>query len=110
MRRLPTFFALRHTRKDGERLMEAIAPSAANMKSAQRRKMPGQVTTLDRPLPPGEGWGEGLPATPESSISLQQSWEWLGGGEDYSDSFEQQLPAARSDPSLPPNTATLAQG
>ena len=22
-----------------------------------------QVTPLDRPLPPGEGWGEGLPAT-----------------------------------------------
>src|SRR5258708_5613353 len=33
--------------------------------------MPGQVTPLDRPLPPGEGWGEGLPATSDSSISSQ---------------------------------------
>ena len=24
------------------------------------KKMHGQVTLLDRPLPPGEGWGEGL--------------------------------------------------
>ena len=28
-----------------------------------------QVTPLDRPLPPGERWGEGLPATSVSSIS-----------------------------------------
>src|SRR5258708_2761477 len=28
-----------------------------------------QVTPLDRPLPPGEGWGEGLPATSVSPIS-----------------------------------------
>src|SRR5229473_5935901 len=30
-----------------------------------------QVTPLDRPLPPGEGWGEGPPATSDSSISSQ---------------------------------------
>src|SRR5258708_38664060 len=30
-----------------------------------------QVTPLDRPLPAGEGWGEGLPATSVSSISSQ---------------------------------------
>src|SRR5260221_11565304 len=28
-----------------------------------------QVTPLNRPLPPGEGWGEGLPATSDSPIS-----------------------------------------
>src|SRR5258708_34986931 len=28
-----------------------------------------QVAPLDRPLPPGEGWGEGLPATSVGSIS-----------------------------------------
>ncbi len=28
-----------------------------------------QVAPLDRPLPPGEGWGEGLPATYDKSIS-----------------------------------------
>src|SRR5258708_13058942 len=28
-----------------------------------------QVTPLDRPLPAGEGWGEGLPSTSVSSIS-----------------------------------------
>src|SRR5258708_38478844 len=46
----------------------ALRPSA--------KKMLGQVTPLDRPLPPGEGWGEGLPATPESLVSSQP----LSGG------------------------------
>src|SRR5258708_3522322 len=30
-----------------------------------------QVTPLNRPLPPGEGWGEGLPPTSGSSTSSQ---------------------------------------
>ena len=31
-----------------------------------------QVTSLDRSLPPGEGWGEGLPAMPNSSICIER--------------------------------------
>src|SRR5258708_36676264 len=35
------------------------------------KKMHGQVTLLDRPLPPGEGWGEGLvKSTSSLSTSL----------------------------------------
>src|SRR5258708_6835816 len=38
-----------------------------------------QVTPLNRPLPPGEGWGEGLPATSvRSSSSHPRSEGWVG--------------------------------
>src|SRR5258708_24928958 len=37
----------------------------------QTKKMHGQVALLDRPLPPGEGWGEGLvKSTSSRSTSL----------------------------------------
>src|SRR6266446_88983 len=32
------------------------------------KNLHGQLTPPDRPLPRGEGWGEGLPATSDSSI------------------------------------------
>ncbi len=43
--------------------------------------MHGQVTRLDRPLPPGEGWGEGLvKSTSSLSTSLiVLSVERIGG-------------------------------
>src|SRR5258708_24516016 len=44
-----------------------------------------QVTPLNRPLPPGEGWGEGLPATSVRSISshpLSEGWVGPRGAKD----------------------------
>src|SRR6266446_10363692 len=38
-------------------------------RSGSAKEMLDQVTLLDRPLPPGEGRGEGLPATSDRSIS-----------------------------------------
>src|SRR5258708_30814445 len=44
-------------------------PFAANVQNDSAKELHVQVTPLDRPLPPGEGWGEGLPATSVRSIS-----------------------------------------
>src|SRR5258708_1341244 len=54
-----------------DRSTEIPKPQARRSQRAvhSAKKMHGQVTPPDRPLPPGEGWGEGLPATSESSIS-----------------------------------------
>src|SRR5713226_1852934 len=51
------------------------ADRAIRSQSAVRsaKEMHVQVTPLHRPLPPGEGRGEGLPATSDSSISSHPS-------------------------------------
>src|SRR5258708_4407946 len=44
------------------------------------KKLHDQVTRLDRPLPPGEGRGEGLPALADSSISSHPLSDGRAGG------------------------------
>jgi len=64
MSRFLTFSWAEIPMRNGARLTDVIRDERSHGAVHSAKKMHGQVTPLDRPLPPGEGRGEGLLLSP----------------------------------------------